>query len=90
MAIHRAVIRQIVEAHRSRNARVFGSVLHGQDAEGNDLDILFDPTPETTLFDMGVIRRELTALLGAPVDVLTPNALLEKFRAEVLLPAIPI
>ncbi len=90
LANHRASIRQIVAAHRAQNARVFGSVLHGLDTEGSDLDVLVDPTPETTLFDIGAIRRELTALLGVPVDVLTPNALPENFRAIVLLQAIPI
>lgn len=80
----------LVHGHRCRNARVFGSVLDGQDTEGSDLDILIDPAPETTLFDIGTIRRELTVLLGVPVDVLTPNALPEKFRNEVLLQALPI
>lgn len=90
VATHRAAIRQIVEAHRGRNARVFGSVLHGQDTEGSDLDVLIDSTPETTLFDISANRRELTALLGFTVDVLTPNALPDEFRAEVLLQALPI
>jgi predicted nucleotidyltransferase len=63
---------------------VFGSVLHGQDTIDSDLDILIDPTPETTLFDIGAIRFELHKLLGVPVDVLTPKALPEKFRASVL------
>ncbi len=85
-ALHsnRAEIRRVVEAHRGRNARVFGSVLHGQDTDGSDLDILIDPTPETTLFDIGAIRHELGQLLGVPVDVLTPNALPDRFRARVL------
>ena len=48
------------------------------------LDILVDPTPETTLLDIGAIRHELHRLLGVPVDVLTPNALPERFRARVL------
>jgi predicted nucleotidyltransferase len=61
---HRAAIRQVVEAHRARNARVFGSVLHGVDTEASDLDILIDPTAETTLFDIGAIRHELLQLLG--------------------------
>ncbi len=90
LANYRASIRQIVAAHRAQNARVFGSVLDGQDTEGSDLDVLIDPRPETTLFDIGAIRCELTALLGVPVDVLTPNALPETFRANVLLQAIPI
>ena len=87
---YRAEIRSVVESHRARNARVFGSVLHGQDTDGSDLDILIDPTPETTLFDIGAIRHELCKLLGVPVDVLTPNALPDRFRAAVLAEARPV
>ena len=87
---NRAAIRHIVESHRGRNARVFGSVVHGIDKEGSDLDILIDPTSETTLFDIGAIRHELLQLLGVPVDVLTPKSLPEKFRAAVLAEALPV
>lgn len=80
----------MVESHRACNARVFGSVLHGKDTEGSDLDILVDPTHETTLFDIGAIRHELLQLLGVPVDVLTPKALPEKVRAAVLAEAVPV
>ncbi|GAB7548981.1 nucleotidyltransferase family protein [Cupriavidus sp. 8B] len=90
LASHREAIRRVVESHRARNARVFGSVVHGDDVEGSDLDILIDPTPETTLFDIGAIRHELLQLLGVPVDVLTPKALPEKFRAIVLAEAVPV
>ena len=87
---HSAAIRGVVEAHRARNARVFGSVLHGRDTDDSDLDILVDPTPETTLFDISAIRIELRRLLGVPVDVLTPNGLPDKFRATVLAEARPV
>lgn len=87
---HRASIRRIVASHRACNPRVFGSALHGNDHEGSDLDILVDPTPETTLFDIGAIRHELLQILGLPVDVLTPKALPVKFRAIVLAEAVPI
>ena len=90
LASNRAAIRQVVESHRARNARVFGSVLHGQYTEDSDLDILVDPTPDTTLFDIGAIRHELGRLLGVPVDVLTPNALPDRFRAKVLAEARPV
>ncbi len=90
LALNRVAIRQVVESHRARNARVFGSVLHGQDTDNSDLDILIDPTPDTTLFDIGAIRHELSKLLGVPVDVLTPNALPDSFRASVLAEAHPI
>ena len=90
MNANRAAIRRIVEAHRARNARVFGSVVHGLDTHGSDLDILVDTTAQTTLFDIGAIRHEVGKLLGVPVDVLTPNALPEKFRATVIAQARPI
>ena len=90
LQLHRAAIRSVVEAHRARNARVFGSVVHGCDSEDSDLDLLVDPTPETTLFDIGAIRLELRRLLGVPVDVLTPQALPDRFRASVLAEARPV
>lgn len=90
LAANRAAIRHVVESHRARNARVFGSVVHGRDTDSSDLDILVDPTPETTLFDIGAIRHELGKLLGVSVDVLTPNALPDSFRAKVLAEARPV
>lgn len=90
LASHREAIRRVVMTHRALNPRIFGSVLHGSDTEGSDLDILVDPTPDTTLLDIGAIRHELLQLLGVPVDVLTPKALPEKFRASVLAEAVPV
>lgn len=87
---HREAIRQVVESPHACNARVFGSVVHGEDTEASDLDILVDPTQETTLMDIGAIRHELHKLLGVPVDVLTPKALPESFRNRVLSEAVPV
>ena len=88
--IHRAAIRHIVSTHRASNPRVFGSALHGDDTEQSDLDILIDPSPDTTLMDVAGIQVELEALLGVSVDVLTPRALPEKFRSIVLAEAVPV
>jgi len=87
---NRAAIRSVVERHHARNARVFGSVLHGDDKEGSDLDILIDPTPNTTLMDVARIQVELEKLLGVAVDVLTPKALPDKFLGVVLAEAVPV
>ncbi len=87
---HRDQIRSVVERHHACNARVFGSVLHGNDHEGSDLDILIDTTPETTMLDIGAIRHELLKLLGVQVDVLTPNSLPDSFRAKVLAESRPL
>lgn len=70
--------------------RVFGSVLHGNDTEDSDLDLLVDPTQETTLMDIAKIQVELKKLLNITVDVLTPKALPDKFRAQVLKEAQPL
>jgi predicted nucleotidyltransferase len=90
LATHREAVRRIVAAHRASNPRIFGSVARGDDHDGSDLDILVDPTPETTLLDIGAIRHELLQVLEVPVDVLTPKALPEKFRSAVLDEAIPV
>jgi uncharacterized protein len=87
---HRVAIRHIVSNHRANNARVFGSVVRGEDTDQSDLDILIDPTSETTLMDVAGIQVELERLLGVTVDVLTPRALPEKFRKLVLAEAVPV
>lgn len=87
---HREAIREIVAQHHARNVRVFGSVVHGDDGPDSDLDLLIDPTPDTTLLDIGAIRHKLRTLLGVPVDVLTPKALPPGFREVVLSEAVPV
>jgi predicted nucleotidyltransferase len=87
---HRQTIRGIVEKHRARNARVFGSVLRGTDDEASDVDLLVDATESMTLFDLGAIQYEVSQLLGVGVDVLTPGALPDKWRDRVLREAQPI
>ena len=83
-------IRRIVAAHRATNPRVFGSVLHGEDAESSDLDLIVEPLEGTTLFDLGGIVYELEQLLGVPVDLDTPNAISRRFRDEVIAEARPV
>jgi predicted nucleotidyltransferase len=64
--------------------------LHGDDTEESDLDLVVDPTPKTTMMDIGAIRYELKQLTGIEVDVLTPNALPDRFREAVLAEAVPV
>ena len=87
---HRQEVRDIVSAHHATNPRVFGSAARGADTSDSDLDLLIDPTPETTLLDIGAIRHELLDLLGVAVDVLTPNAVPSRFRDSVLAEAVPV
>lgn len=85
---HRSAIRQIALRHGMRSVSVFGSVLKGLDAEGSDLDLLVEPTPTTSTFDIGGVQFEVSELLGIPVDVLTPDALPMAFRSRVMAEAV--
>ena len=90
LAARRDSVREMAGRFRAANVRVFGSVLHGDDSDDSDLDLLVDPLPGATLFDLGGFQIELEALLGVPVDLLTPGDLPEKFRARVLAEARPV
>lgn len=65
-------------------------VLRGEDTEESDLDLLVEPQPGMSLLNVGIIRYKLADLLGVAVDVLTPNALPDNFRARVLAEAQPV
>lgn len=86
----RNAVREAVSRFRTANPRVFGSVLHGTDRDGSDIDLLVDALPGATLFDLGGLQDELESLLGIHVDVLTPADLPPKFRAKVLAEAQPV
>ena len=81
---HREAIRSIALRHRVTNVRVFGSVVHGDDTDESDLDLLVEPTGETTLMDIAKIQLELAQFLKVAVDVLTPKALPPQFREQVI------
>ena len=87
---HRAAIRHVVESHHACNARVFGSVLRGQDTAFSDLDILIDTTSSTTLMNVATIQVELERMLGVSVDVHTPKSLPDEFRLKVITESQPI
>ena len=90
LSLHRAQIREIALGHRVSSVRIFGSAVHGDDTAGSDLDLLVEPTAQTTLMDIGAIRFELKQLLGIEVDVLTPNGLPASFRDQVLREAVAV
>ena len=75
----RSAVREAVGRFRAANPRVFGSVLHGTDRDGSDLDLLVDALPGATLLDLGDLA-----------DLLTPGDLPPKFPPKVLAEAQPI
>lgn len=90
LELKRIAVREATGSYLAANPRIFGSVLHGLDHDGSDIDILFDALPGATLFDLGGLQVELEELLGVPVDLLTPQDLPIKFRQQVLQEALPV
>ena len=86
----RSAVREAAVRFRTENPRVFGSVVHGTDKDGSDLDLLVDALPGATMFDLGGLQDELESMLGVHVDVLTPADLPPSFRAKVLEEAQPV
>jgi hypothetical protein len=87
---HRDAILAIAQRNGVQNVRVFGSVIHGRDRDGSDLDLLVDAPRGTTLLDMVRIQNAIEAQIGLPVDVLTAADLPPRFRDQVLLEARPL
>ena len=86
----REAVRALVARYPTANPRLFGSVLHGDDREDSDIDILVDALPGATLFHLGGLQMDLQDLLGVKVDLRTPEELSKYFRNEVLAEATPI
>jgi hypothetical protein len=87
---HRDAIRRLVLNSGMANPRLFGSVVHGDDAEDSDLDLLVDPSPQTSLLDIAKLQLEIEAAVGVKVDLRTPKFLPETFREKVLAEAVPV
>ncbi|MGC8703382.1 MAG: nucleotidyltransferase family protein [Thiomonas sp.] len=90
LASHRDAVLRIAARMGASNVRVFGSVLHGDDTETSDLDLLVDVPRGTTLLDMVRLQNAISEELGVRVDVLTPGDLPSSFRNRVTLEARPL
>jgi predicted nucleotidyltransferase len=66
---HRIAVQSAAERHKLTNPRVFGPTVRGTDTAGSDLDILVDPLPNATLFDLGGFQDEMEELLGVRIDI---------------------
>ena len=87
---HREAVLQIAARLGARNVRVFGSVLHGEDTESSDVDLLVDVPRGTTLLDTVRLKNTIEKELGLSVDVLTALDLPLQFRDQVLQEAKPL
>jgi predicted nucleotidyltransferase len=87
---HRQEVRAIVAQHRGRSIAVFGSVARGDERASSDIDFLVEMEPGARPFEILALGADLEELLGASVDVGTPQSLRERIRDEVLAEAVPL
>ncbi|CCF20209.1 DNA polymerase, beta-like region [Pseudorhizobium banfieldiae] len=87
---NREAIRRIVARRSLSNPRVFGSVLRGEDVPGSDLDILVDPSQDTSLLTLGGLEGDLSEALGIRVDVKVPGDFPPAERARIVSEAVAI
>jgi len=62
------------------NVRVFGSVARGDDTPESDVDLLVDLAPGTGLVALGSLQREMSRVLGVPVDLAPGDSLRRTVR----------
>jgi uncharacterized protein len=67
----REQVMAIAARHHASRVRLFGSAARGDDRPDSDIDLLVDFDQDSSLFDLMRMSRELEALLGRTVDVVS-------------------
>ena len=80
VSARREQVMAVAARHHANRVRVFGSVARGDDRPDSDLDLLVDFAPDSSLFDLMRMARELEELLGHPVDVVSTGGLKDRDR----------
>ena len=79
---------ELAKQHRVKSLAVFGSLARDDAAETSDVDLIVEFDRPIGLLAFARLRRYLSELLGTEVDLVTPNALREEMREQVLREAI--
>jgi predicted nucleotidyltransferase len=79
-------IESIPHKEAIKSVSLFGSYINGQPTEDSDIDILIDILPESHIgfFELYDIQEALELRLGKSVDLLTPQAISQYMRPQVL------
>ena len=82
---------EILRRHRAelqevgvKSLKLFGSVVRGEAGPGSDIDILVEFCKPVGLLAFVRLKQRLSELLGAPVDLVTLDALKPALRDGIL------
>lgn len=70
--------------HGVKTLAVFGSVARNEATSGSDIDLLVEFERPVGLFAFARLRRFLESLLDTRVDLVTPDAVRESMRDQIL------
>jgi uncharacterized protein len=87
---HRDEVLAFARGHGAPRVLVFGSVARNEDGPDSDIDLLMDIPTTYSLFAMTRLQRELSELLGVPVDLGSIDDLRPRVRERVLAEARPL
>lgn len=85
-----AANRQKLDGFSVESLAIFGSVARNEATDGSDIDVLvrFKKGKPIGLFEFVRFQRFLSDILGCPVDLVTPEALRQEMRQQVLREAV--
>jgi predicted nucleotidyltransferase len=92
LSLPEAELAEICRRYGFKELSVFGSVARGEMRPDSDIDLLveFLPDARPSLITHSAAERELTALLGRKVDLVSKRGLNKLIRDEILAQAQPI
>jgi predicted nucleotidyltransferase len=90
--LHPAELAAICRRYGVKELCVFGSVARGEAREDSDIDLLveFQPDAKVSLIQHAAAQRELAALFGKKVDLVSKRGLNELIRDEIIAESRPI
>lgn len=90
LSAKREELLRIAARYGAGDVRVFGSIARGEAGPESDVDLLVRLAPGVTLLKHAALVRELEALLGRKVDVVSERGLRPRVRDRVLREAVPL
>lgn len=73
-------ISPILEKYKVIRAGVFGSYARGEAHKDSDVDILVQFNSTSNLFDIQLLRDEISDALGKEADIVSENAVVSYFK----------